>query len=359
MCRGFRCWHDPLSTHDPYVVGEGYSLTVSSTIADTYNGRTVLITGGRGYVGSALAQSLANVHCKLILLDRSPFDAWKPEHRRAEISLVNGDVSTRQTWDTVLPGVEYVFHLAGLEYMRSSEYDPVLDFQCNALPVLHLLEVCRRHCYHPRIVFSSSANLFGFVDILPVDEDNRDDPLIPWAVHKLMAESYLRLYAQRHGIKSIILRLANVYGPTARRSAMTRVVINKMIADAMAGKSLTLYDNHHCVRDYIFLEDVVHALLLAGTDSTLLDGRFYVVGSGEGKSISEVCRLIADKVRLHAGQNVPIHFDASVKTDAFDMRNFVADITRFRHAIGWKPTMRLEQGIDVTIESLMMAGTSQ
>jgi len=337
--------------------GEGSSLTVSSTIADAYHGRTILITGGRGYIGSALTQALANVQCKLILLDRSPLDAWVPDRRDAEISIVTGDVSTRHTWDTVLPGVDYVFHLAGLEYMRSSVYDPILDLQCNALPVLHLVEECRRHRYCPHIVFSSSANVFGLVDSLPVDEDNRDNPLIPWAVHKVMAESHLRIYAKSHGIKSIILRLANVYGPTARRSAMSRVVINKMIADAIAGKSLTLYANQHCVRDYIFVDDVVCALLLAGTDRSLLDGRFYVIGSGEGRTISEVCQLIADKVSVRTDQHVPIHVEELAKTDAFEMRDFVADTTRFRQATGWKPKMGLEQGIDVTIESLTMAGS--
>src|SRR5437870_13685734 len=75
--------------------GEGSSLTVLSTIADAYHGRTILITGGRGYIGSALTLALANVHCKLILLDRSPLDVWVPDHRYAEISIVNGDVSTR------------------------------------------------------------------------------------------------------------------------------------------------------------------------------------------------------------------------------------------------------------------------
>jgi nucleoside-diphosphate-sugar epimerase len=325
---------------------------VASKTADAFHGRTILITGGRGYIGSALTQSLVNVNCKLILLDRSPGDAWMPERQRAEVVLLNGDVSMRKTWNIVLPGVHYIFHLAGQEYVHRPEADPLLDLQLNALPILHLLDVCREHQYCPKIVFPSSANLFGLVKSLPISEHHRDAPLVPWAVHKLMAENYLRIYAKKYGVKSVILRLANVYGPTARWSVMTRVVINKMIAKALAGEPLTLYANQSCIRDYVFLEDVVQAFLLAGAHSKSTDGRLYVIGSGDGKTIAEVWQLIADKVSSYIGRNVPIQFDASVKVEPFEMRNFVADTTRFQRATGWKPHMRLRQGIDLTMRAL-------
>src|SRR5207244_6716455 len=95
----------------------------------------------------------------------------------------------------------------------------------------------------------------------------------------------------------------------------------------------------------------------AGTDRSVRDGRFYVIGSGEGRTISEVCQQIADKVSVRTGQNVPIHVEELGKTDAFEMRDFVADTRRFQQATGWKPMMQLAQGIDVTIESLTMAGS--
>ncbi|MGB5620636.1 MAG: NAD-dependent epimerase/dehydratase family protein, partial [Desulfobacterales bacterium] len=157
------------------------SATIPRKILDAYHGRTILITGGRGYIGSALTQSLAGINCKLILLDQSPGDVWWPEEQTADILLLNGDVSAQQSWSDALPGVDYVFHLAAKEYFYRSEYDPEQDLQFNALPVLHLLEVCRLQSYRPKIVFASSANLFGLADTLPVNEDNRDNPLTMWA----------------------------------------------------------------------------------------------------------------------------------------------------------------------------------
>jgi len=320
---------------------------------NAYHGRTILITGGRGYIGSALAQLLSEINCKLILLDQSPAEIWRPKGPRAEVVLLNGDVSAPQFWHDALPGVDYVFHLAAKEYFYRSEYNPEQDLQFNALPILRLLEVCRVQAYRPQIVFASSANLFGLVDTLPVNEDHPDNPLTMWAVHKLAAEHYLRLYAEQFGLQSITLRLANVYGPTARWSAMDRVVINKVIAKALNGEALVTYVNRSCVRDYVFLDDVASALLLAGIRCGSTENLIYVIGSGEGKSIADVWQLIAERVKSNVGKNVPIRSDDLVKIEPLEIRNFVADTQRFQNATGWQARTGLMQGIDITVRAFL------
>jgi len=326
---------------------------IRNIILDAYQGRTILITGGRGYIGSALAQSLAGVNCKLILLDQSPGNAWKPATQVADVLLLNGDVSMRKTWEKALPGVDHVFHLAAKEYFYRSEYDPERDHQFNALPILRLLEACRVQNYRPKIVFASSANLFGLVDTLPVNEDNRADPLTMWAIHKLTAEHYLQLYSQQFGIKSISLRLANVYGPTAHWPVMTRVVVNKVIAKAIEGDALITYANRGCIRDYVFLKDVVQAFLLAGAYCGSNQRPFYIIGSGEGETIADVWHLIASSVRSRTGENVPIRYDQEAKIEPMELRNFVADNSRFKDATGWKPRTELTQGIDITVRAFL------
>ena len=326
---------------------------ISDKILDAYRGRTILITGGRGYIGSALTQTLAEIQCKLILFDQLPIEAWRPKSPVAEVVLRKGDVSAARFWDEALPGVDYVFHLAAREYSYRSEYDPERDFQFNATPILRLLEVCRLQPYRPKIVFASSANLFGSVDTLPVNEDTRDNPLTMWAVHKLTAENYLRLYAGQFGIESIALRLANVYGPTVRRVAMNRVVINKVIAMALNGETLVTYANKGCVRDYVFLKDVVCAFLLAGAFCGSTKNPFYVIGSGEGKSIADVWQLIANCVKSHVGKNVPIQSDDLVKIEPLEWRNFVADTRCFQKATGWKANTGLRQGIDILVRAFL------
>jgi len=322
-------------------------------ILDAYQGRTILITGGRGYIGSALAQSLAAINCKLILCDHSPDDEWRPQDQMAEVALLKRDVSAPQFWETALPGVDVVFHLAAKEYFYRSEYNPEQDLRFNALPILRLLEVCRLQRYRPKIVFASSANLFGLVDTLPVNEDTRDNPLTMWAVHKLTAEKYLRLYAQQFGLHSITLRLANVYGPAVRRSTADRVIINKVIRMALNGNPLITYANRHCIRDYVLLKDVVSAFLLAGVCCGSTRNLVYVIGSGEGKSIADVWRMIADRVRAHIGKNVPVRCDDSVEVEPLESRNFVADTKRFHDATGWQPETGLMQGIELSIRAFL------
>ena len=328
--------------------------TISRTILDAYHGRTILITGGRGYIGSALSQFLSNVSCKLILLDQLPGDVWRPDGKEAEVLLLKGDVSERMTWDNALPEVDYVFHLAAREYYYRSGYEPELDYKSNSLSILHLLEACRTQNYQPKIVFASSANLFGLVDSLPVNEENRDDPLTVWATHKLAAEHYFRIYAQQFGIKSIALRLTNVYGPTARCSIMTRVVVNKVIAQSLDGEKLITYANRNFVRDYVFLEDVVQAFLLAGANCRLTNSLMFVIGSGEGRTIADTWKLIADNVRLQVCKNVPVEFDESVEIEPIEFRNFIADTSRFQEITGWKPRTSLVKGIDITVQSFLL-----
>ena len=329
------------------------SAALLDSTLNAYHGRTILITGGRGYIGSALAQLLSEINCKLILLDQSPAEIWQPKGPRAEVVLLNSDVSAPQFWHDALPGVDYVFHLAAKEYFYRSEYNPEQDLQFNALPILRLLEGCRVQTYRPKIVFASSANLFGLVDILPVNEDHRDNPMTMWAVHKLAAEHYLRLYAEQFGLQSITLRLANVYGPTARWSAMDRVVINKVIAKALSGEALVTYVNRSCVRDYVFLDDVVSAMLRAGIRCGSTKRLGYVIGSGKGKSIADVWQMIADCVKSHIGKNVPIQSDESVKIEPLEMRHFVADTQRFQNATGWQARTGLMQGIDITVRAFL------
>ncbi len=322
-------------------------------IADAYRGKTVLISGGLGYLGSALAESLAGIDCRLILLDQPGLTRWRPKASKAKILISYGDVSAYKTWKSVLPGVDYLFHLAALEYDRV-KYDILRDLKVNALSVMHFLELCRKNNLCPKIIFSSSANLFGLVDKLPVNEKARSSPASLWSVHKLMAENYLSVYAKKYGIGSVTLRLTNIFGLTANQDTITRVVINNMIARALRREALVLYANRNCIRDYLFIDDAVQAFLLAGAGGALkYAGDFYIVGSSEGKTIAEVWQLIADKVKAITGKNIPVEFDGSAKLEPFDMRNFTADTKLFRQATGWKPRVCFDRGVELTIEALI------
>lgn len=319
-----------------------------SGMLNLYRGKRILITGGRGFIGAALSRELSAVPCELTILDRSGREAWMPSGA-ADISIVAGDIGHRRVWDEVLPAADVVFHLAQQEYVQC---DPMQDFRMNAEPAIHLCESCRENGLRPLVVFSSSANLFGQARTLPVSEEVRDEPLIPWAIHKQMAEGYLHAYARKHGLPSVILRLTNVYGPTPRPDVMFRPAVNAAINDAMRGVALKLFPNAHCVRDYVYIDDVVRALLLAGGCRNEACGDIFNVGSAVGLTINQAWEQILESVSRTLSIEGAIE-RLPVEVEPFGMRNFVADISRFGKLTGWKPEVSFKSGVEKTIGHIL------
>jgi UDP-glucose 4-epimerase len=331
------------------------SDTVSSVpdnIAVQYEGKTVLVTGAAGFIGSKMSQLLSTIKCRLLLLDLCEQVPHMPHNVAADIEYIQDDITSSDCWQSVLPGVDCLFHFAALEYNRRN-FDIMQDLRINAVSVYYLVESCRQSNLHPKIIFSSSANIIGIADKLPVDETLPNNPLSLWSAHKLLAENYLRIYALRYGVGSLVLRLANVYGPTVNEGVQTNVVINKVIAEALSGSGLTTYPNRNCLRDFIYIDDVILAFLYAGTiDSAIYDGRFYVVGGGQSKTIAQIWEIIADKIKVCTNRDVSVETDDSVKLEPLDMRQFVADYSAFRDVTGWKPRITIDKGVELTVRAL-------
>lgn len=319
----------------------------SSVITTPYREKRILLTGAHGYIGSALALRLASEEVELVLIDS--VDARKPvgQNVRAVVATVSGDVTDESVWDAVLPAADYVFHLAAVE----EQYSPHIverDLRVNALSVHTLLSSCQRQRVAPVVVLASSSNIYGTVERLPVDEDAPDDPQRIWSAHKLLAEQYLKILGGEYCIPSVVLRLANVYGPTADKNLADRVVLNKVIRRALSGHPLEVFANKDCIRDFVFLDDVVDAFVLAGAVAAQ-GWRRYVIGSGEGKRIEEIWRMIAERIEHFTGRAVELLVNEQVRLRPDEMRHFVANSGRFRDATGWQARIFLQEGIDRTI----------
>lgn len=292
----------------------------------SYVGKTILITGGTGYIGSLLVESFNSIDCTVIVS--------------------TDDVSSKSTWEDVInPNIDFVFHLAAVEV----GYETVeRDLNVNTVSVLHMLQTCVEKKCNPKIIFSSSTNIFGMVDENIVNENTQSNPPAEWAAHKLLAENYLRIYSSRYGLKTTILRLPNVYGPVPKRETINRMVINKVIRYGIENKQLKLYGNKECYRDFLFVEDVVGAFMKIGlADDKIFDGSFFVVGSSELVTISDVWNVIADKIG-----EVSVLVDNDVELNPIEMRSFVGDYTKLSKVVSWKPEVNLETGIERTVKDL-------
>ena len=319
------------------------------------SGKTVLITGGAGYVATGIVRLLVEVDCRILRLMRPGRQAVAVTGK-AQVRDVHGDVRERATWEAFLTDVDVVFHLAAQTSVYQADGDPAADLQANVLPMLHLMEVCRRQERPPAVVFAGTVTEGGLPDRLPVDEEHPDRPVTIYDLHKLMAEGYLKHYAGEGCARGVILRLANVYGPGPASSRGDRGVLNTMIRRALQGDPLTIYGAGNHLRDYVYVEDVAQAFLDAACAIEAVQGRHFVIGSGEGHTVAEAIRLVAERVAAKTGRRVPVtHVEPPAGLSPIEARNFVADPRRFMEATGWRPRHSLQDGIDRTIEAFLCA----
>lgn len=320
-----------------------------------FEGKKILVTGGRGYLGSNLISILKNVECKIIRVDKIE-TAHGSEKNKAEIKNISGDIRNSEFWEGLLNGTNVIYHFAAQTSVYKADEDPVEDLQINVLPMLKLLEICRRRNYKPAIIFSGTATEIGLPVRRPVDETHPDKPITIYDLHKLIAENYLKFYIEQGFVKGAVLRLANVYGPGPASSSADRGVLNLMIKKAMHGENLTLYGSGENLRDYIFIEDVVRAFLTAAVKIDELNGGHFVIGTGNGFSLMDAFSLVTERVKIKTGASVQVvSVPPPGAQSPINARSFVADSNRFYQLTNWQPEYSLPEGIDRTIEFFQTA----
>ena len=310
-----------------------------------------LVTGGGGYIAASLVRALAAAGIvdirRLFRGDKVPADP--PDGTRVED--FRGDITSRADVERAVHNVDVIFHLASQTSVYVAEDDPVADVSSNLLPILYILEACRALRTRPMLIFAGTVTQAGIPKSLPVDESIADAPCTIYDLHKLVAERYLEHFSEGGHVRGATLRLANVYGPGPRSSRADRGVLNAMIRKAIAGETLTLYGSGEYLRDYVFVQDVAEAFVLAAQHPDAVNGRHFVVGTGEGHTLADVVRLVATLVGERIGRTVTVeHVPPPASLSAIETRNFVANAGAFTAATGWEPQVSLRSGISRTID---------
>jgi UDP-glucose 4-epimerase len=322
-------------------------------LIDAVKGKKLLVTGSTGYLATCLVTKLQYVDCSIIRLSQ-PGAHFTSTIGKAEIQNIEGDISKSEVWESVLTDVDFVFHFAAQTSVYVAEEDVRADMEKNVLPMIHILETCRKQKIKAKVLFAGTATEFGLPDHLPVDEKQLDRPITVYDLHKWVAENYLKYYTRTSDVQGVVLRLANVFGPGSQTSSRDRGVLSMMIRKALNGETLTVYGKGDYIRDYVYIEDVVRAFLYAAANIERLNGHHFVIGSGEKHTIAEVFNLIAERVALRTGKFVSVvHVDMPASLSPIESRNFVADTGAFNHATKWSVTCSLVDGIDRTIEAFL------
>lgn len=323
-------------------------------ISQFYSNKKILITGGRGYLGSCLSESLSETNSLLILVDHSVSD-WSPSNLR-NVQIIRADVRDISSYAGILNDVDIIFHFAALEYRRNG-YNLDEDYSINSRAIADIMESCVRQDIRPIIIYPSSANIFGIQETMPIRENSRDNPPSLWSAHKLLAENYISVYAKKYCFKSLILRLPNIFGPSARLSMANRSAVNAMILRAIAKGILNLYDNSGLVRDHMFTVDVTRAFILAGLGAnTASIGDMFILGTGVGHTYDSLAEIISQSIKLYTGREIAINRCKGRYGELIDQRNFVGDPALFSSLSGWNPRRDLASDIQQTVRYFLKKG---
>ena len=316
---------------------------------NAWRGRRVLITGGAGMLGSAIALKLVPLGARVTVLDAMFPDyggnAFNLSEVQRDIEFVQGDIRDAALMRKCVEHAEYVFNLAAQVSYIDSNTDMLGDLDINARGQITFLEACRVTGAHQRVVFASSRFVYGRIESNPVNELHPLNCLSIYGIHKLTGEKYHRYFFERYGLPTVSLRIANPYGPRQQMKHSKYGIINWFIRQAMEGKPLTVYGKGRQQRDYIYVEDIADAFLRAATSDAAV-GNVYNVGSGQGMAFAEMARLVAE---LIPGTTV-VETPWNPGSYFVETGDYVSDISRIQRDTGWQPRVPLREGIERTID---------
>ena len=321
-----------------------------ATLLSHYRGRSVLITGGLGFIGSNLARCLVEMGEVEVTL----IDAMLPDQGGNLFNLAGiadrvtyhiADIGRTPLLDHLVRGRDCIFNLAGSTSHVDSMSDPRRDLELNCAAQLALLEACRRVNPHVKIVFSSTRQVYGKPLYLPVDEAHRVAPPDINGIHELAAEQYHLLYHSLYGLRATVLRLTNVYGPRQLLRHPRQSFIAWFIRQAIEGGRIELFGDGRQQRDLNYVEDVVEALLRAGA-SPAVDGEIFNLGGHEPRSVAE----LADALIALTGRGVASIVPFPPERRLIDIGHFYSSFDKIERVLGWRPRTELRVGLRRTIE---------
>ncbi|MCX8174993.1 MAG: NAD-dependent epimerase/dehydratase family protein [Candidatus Micrarchaeota archaeon] len=289
----------------------------------------IVITGGSGFIGSRLCSLLCEEGYPVRIIDIAP----PPPGTTAEF--VRASVLDFPRMHRLFAGAEAVIHLAALVDVQGSIADPFSDFQVNAGGTLNVLEAARKAGVE-KVLYSSSAAVYGNPKEIPIAESHPTAPLSPYGLSKLTAERYVLLYNSLYGMKNVALRLFNVYGEGQRPSSPYAGVVAKFAEAFSEGRQPEIFGSGRQTRDFVHISDVARAFELA----LHCDGFGFPLNIGSGKETSLI-ELVELMVRIAGKKTQPVFREPK----AGDIARSCADISLARQKIGYCPSVSLEEGL--------------
>ena len=302
-----------------------------------YRKRTILITGGCGFIGTNLVKYLSDRGYKVRILDNLSTSSriWATDRRQSKlppVALITGDIRDREVVEKAVAGVDAVVHLAAYTSVVDSLGNPDEVFDINVNGTFNLLEAWHPHGVENFIFASSNATVGEQAP--PIDETKIPQPLSPYGASKLAGEALCSTYHHSFGLRSVSLRFANCYGPYSEH---TPIVATAFMKWAREGKPLIIYGDGNQTRDFVHVDDVCYAVYLSLTvpDS---NSRVFQIGSGVETSINQ----LAEMITAVTGNNLQTIHEPERKGE---VKRNCSDISKARALLGFEPKVKLEEGL--------------
>ncbi len=326
--------------------------------------KKAIVTGGAGFIGSHVTDALVKEGFNVVVIDNLTTGKRTQVNRAAKF--VKADIRDLKKIKPYFKGVDLVFHLAARARIQPSIQDPATTFDHNVAGTLNVL-LAARDAGVKRVIYSASSSSYGDQNTLPLYEDMSPKFKNPYALSKYVGEELCRLFSSLYNLETVSLRYFNVYGPRQLTSGAYATVMGIFLKQLKDGKPLTIVGDGKIKRDFTYVSDVVRANILAATSSRVGKGELFNIGAGHNFSINEVASMVLaeDRPQVMGGvqaRTVAIEnsqpeaiLAAAIKKGRVkyiparpgETKITLANNSRARELLGWKPSVALEEGMAI------------
>lgn len=307
--------------------------------------KTCVVTGGAGFIGSNLTERLLDVGNRVKVIDN--FGSGKQENLRdlrerfgSQLEVIEGDIRDRAVLQTAFRGVQYVFHQAAVPSVQRSIDDPSTSNDVNIQGTLQVF-LAARDAGVERVVAASSSSVYGDSPALPKREDFTPQPISPYALTKLVAEEYARLFHRLYNLEIVSLRYFNVFGPRQDPKSEYAAVIPRFITSLLRGEAPTIYGDGEQTRDFTFIENVLDANLQAA-EAPGAAAQAFNIACGDRISLNDLVKILNQII------GTPLEAHHAAARDG-DIKHSLADIQKAKDILGYFPRIGLKEGLLRTV----------